>query len=395
MQILLAIALNALSGTSDTFSDMMVFKYLCLVPQFWEYAVGVAVLDIIPGVVLFLHHVNTPVWKQSSLRFRIFSVIMIPLQPFSLLIIHVVWIFNVGSEHWHNLARISQLIHGSFEAPSQTIMLMVLIARGVIETPWEEYFNLTDRNGNNVALGKIGTASLVLCGLSLLKGSVDVMEFDSYRKKWNGFMFSIINLGFRLPALALIVTYLDIWATGVFIVLFLVITAIFLYIKGNRRTTIFNSTSSIALSVFLPISASRCPHELQKQNQKNDKTISVKEEDAFKRKISSLVSLVTLPIIYLPAVMVWVSVKYLGYQYDPNIIIAEVQLEQITLYYLTPMFALALVSSVTFYPTEQYGRIVKYSKILMKYLALIGTLGCNCNWIMDNTETINKHSWIC
>jgi hypothetical protein len=182
MQILLAIALNALSGTSDTFSDMMVFKYLCLVPQFWEYAVGVAVLDIFPGVVLFLHHVNTPVWKQSSLRFRIFSVIMIPLQPFSLLIIHVVWIFNVGSEHWHNLARISQLIHGSFEAPSQTIMLMVLIARGVIETPWEEYFNLTDRNGNNVALGKIGTASLVLCGLSLLKGSVDVMEFDSYRK---------------------------------------------------------------------------------------------------------------------------------------------------------------------------------------------------------------------
>ena len=245
-------------GSSDTWSDVMVFVYL-IRAEFYEYALCVGVIDMLPGIVIFLHHWNTKTWSESSELFRLFCLILIPLQPFSLFIVHVTWLMNIQSPHWHNLAKMSTIIHGSFETPCQTIMLLFLMGRGALQLPWEENTIVTDRYNNQLPLGKIGTISLAICVMSLLKASVDSIEFDGIRPTLNALIFCVINLCFRIPALAIATIYLDMWFIIVLIVLLMVTGATFIYLKGNHDTTFFKATNvhsvfGISSYLRLPVS---------------------------------------------------------------------------------------------------------------------------------------------
>jgi hypothetical protein len=349
--------------------------------------------DLLPGFVLFIHHINTPSWEASSLSFRVFCLIMIPLQPLSLLIIHGAWLMNISCPRWHNLAKTSQLIHGSFECPCQTIILMVLMGRGVLELPWQENVVITDKYYNQLPLGKIGTMSLVLCCLSLLKASNDASEFKGMQRKLNGFMFSVTNLLFRLPGLALVIIYLDMWSFVVFGVLIFVTTTSFLYVKGNSSSTFFQATTSVAFSIFLPISAYKFPYQKQLWvgELSEEQESAQNQEDKFKRRISSMISIITLPIVYIPNLMILLGIKYLGLKYDQNIVIADVQLEQIVLFYITPMFILSLLSSLVFYPTPKYIITLKYLKKVVKYMTLMGVL---TTFITSAVVTEKRHNAI-
>ena len=72
--------------------------------------------------------------------------------------------------------------------------------------------------------------------------------------------------------------------------------------------------------------------------------------------------------------MILLGIKYLGLRYDQNIVIADVQLEQVVLFYITPMFLLSILSSLVFYPTPKYSMTLKYLKKIVKYMTLIGVL---------------------
>ena len=96
--IILLVGINMSVGSSDTWSDVMVFVYL-IRAEFYEYAMCVGVIDMLPGIVIFLHHWNTDTWSKSSKVFRIFCLLLIPLQPFSLFIVHVTWLMNIQSPH--------------------------------------------------------------------------------------------------------------------------------------------------------------------------------------------------------------------------------------------------------------------------------------------------------
>ena len=373
--ILLLVGLNMTVGSSDTWSDVMVFVYL-IRAEFYEYAMCVGVIDMLPGIVIFLHHCNTDTWRQSSKFFRLFCLLLIPLQPFSLFIVHITWLINIGSPHWHNLAKMSTLIHGSFETPCQTILLLFLMGRGVLQIPWEENTVVTDRYNNQLPLGKIGTISLAICSLSLLKASVDSIEFDGIRQTLNGLIFSVINLCFRVPALAIAAIYLDMWVVIVFVTLFLITGTTFLYLKGSHDTTFFKATTSVAFSIFLPICASRYPFEAQlitmKDARRSNNTMNVEKD--MKRKISCIVSLLTLPIIYISNILVYLMVKHLDFKTDANIVISNLQLEQIILYYISPMFVMSVLSSAIFYPSKAFTAKTNVFRKFLKYSALIGAI---------------------
>ena len=92
--ILLVVGINMTVGSSDTWSDVMVFVYL-IRAEFYEYAICVGVIDMLPGILIFLHHCNTDTWSESSKCFRLFCLLLIPLQPFSLFIVHITWLINI------------------------------------------------------------------------------------------------------------------------------------------------------------------------------------------------------------------------------------------------------------------------------------------------------------
>ena len=334
-------------GSSDTWSDVMVFVYL-IRAEFYEYALCVGVIDMLPGIVIFLHHWNTETWSESSKLFRLFCLILIPLQPFSLFIVHVTWLMNIQSPHWHNLAKMSTTIHGSFETPCQTIMLLFLMGRGALQLPWEENTIVTDRYNNQLPLGKIGTISLAICVMSLLKASVDSIEFDGIRPTLNALIFCVINLCFRIPALAIAAIYLDMWFIIVLIVLLMVTGATFIYLKGNHDTTFFKATTSIVFSVFLPICASRYPFEAQliatKDAKRKNNTMNMEKD--MKRKISCIVSLLTLPIIYFSNILVHVMVNQFDFNIDTNVVISNTQLEQIVFFYIIMYVGITISNSI-------------------------------------------------
>ena len=130
------------------------------------------------------------------------------------------------------MARLTQIIHGSLESPLQVLTLMVSMGKGYIELPWEESAIITDKRGNQMRLGQIGMMSLILSSISLLKASVEVMELKDTKDKINGAIFSLVNLCFRLPALALIVIYMEEKSIGLFALLLLVNVVIFTVYKG-------------------------------------------------------------------------------------------------------------------------------------------------------------------
>ena len=288
------------------------------------------------------------------------EMILIPFQPFSAFIVNAVWVFNLDSPHWHNLSRMTAVVHGSFETPIQTIMLLVLISRGVLQKPWEELTIVTDNYNNQLPLGRIGTISLVLCAMSLLKASCDTIEFDGIKQTLNGLTFSIVNLAFRIPALAIATTYLERWVIILVALLLIITTISFVLIKGSTDTTFFKATSSIAFSIFLPICAARYPYESQmtpiKDIKRKHNVLQIEKDR--KREISCIVSFLTLPVIYISNVIVYLLVKYYGFRYDPNIVISDSQLEQIFLFYVTPMFCMAILSSAIFYPSTSFSPVV-------------------------------------
>ena len=296
IQITLAVLIGVLFASLDTFSDIMVMIFL-FQSGFLEMGCIVAIFDLIPGLLIFFHHVNSNEWTTSTRLFQLFCVVMVALQPFSLFITNAVWLFNITSPHWHHLACSSQIIHGSFESPVQMINLMVMMGTGVLEVPWEETVVIADEYNNQLNLGKVGTISLALSFLSLLKASISTMQLDGFHGTLNGAIFGIINLSYRIPALAIFVLYTKYWSTSLFLVLLLVNLITFTMYIGNNKLTHFKISSSIVMAIFLPTCVSRCPYKDQLVKDDASKEESTRN-NYHKKRMSSLISLITLPLIY-------------------------------------------------------------------------------------------------
>ena len=125
------------------------------------------------------------------------------------------------------------------------------------------------------------------------------------------------------------------------------------------------------------MTVSRYPYEAQlkaiKETKRKDNIL--KEQEIFKRKVSCLISFLTLPVIYVSNIVIYVLIKHNGFKYDPNIVMSEAQLEQVIFYFLTPMFLMSLLSSAMFYTSDEVSfKTFKRVGTVAKYVPLLGTL---------------------
>merc|ERR1712223_110061 len=87
-------------------------------------------------------------------------------------------------------------------------LFIYMWSKGYLRTPWEETSRFVDRNGNAWSVGNIwGTMSLTLTIVGMIKGCLD--SFESTDEKFKFFVFSSINMTYRIGSLAFYSQFFD------------------------------------------------------------------------------------------------------------------------------------------------------------------------------------------
>jgi hypothetical protein len=349
--ILLAVWFGIVMNTSDTGSDVWIFTILMsrqLVGLAW-ISLGT---DFLPGIMVTLHHITSSGWSQISRTQKIVSVGLLTIQPFSLIVTNLTWMADIGNEHWHYMSRLSTIIHGAIESPIQLIFLVYLWSKGFIRPPWEESSILKDRNGNSVALGNIaGTFSLTLSVIGIIKGALDV--FESHDSKFKFFVFTAINITYRVCSYAYFIQYFDSWFYIAPLVVLILVpnSCMFLRLHGSTgyQGKRIGLVSSILCSFVVPVTTTEKPHNFQKKitslnaNEQQKETENRKKTSDEMRRNSAILSWITSPVILLADACVWLVSRTGTFQHDS--VWTNLQLEQFFLHFLMPTFFVAILSA--------------------------------------------------
>ena len=353
--LLLAIAFNALLNTSDTASDIGMFKLL-LSRDFGILAFILLGIDFLPGILVNIHHVTSSTWKKISRRQRIGSVALLLLQPFSVMLTSFVWMLDIENDYYHYLSRLSTIIHGHLESPLQFVFFFYLWSKGYMRTPLEETSIFIDRNGNYLPFGNIaGTFSLSFTISGMVKGALDT--FESNDSKFKFLTFSSVNMVFRIFSLAFYVQFYDHVVYISFLVLpIMLINAILFSRRAEHHGKGISVISSLICSVVVPVSTTEKPHLYQITLDSLSKEERTKEEESRKklsdemRRNSALLSFCTSPIFLLADLAVVIVVNYGSYKNDS--VWTNTQLSSWFLVFFLPTFFMAMLSALSMYRNE-------------------------------------------
>ena len=350
--ILLAVGIGIIMNSSDTGSDIWICKLL-FDRNLIELAMVLIGIDFFPGLMLTAHHVTSVGWTKISQKKKFFTVGLLIIQPFSVIVTNTAWLANVANSHWHLMSRLSMLLHGCVESPLQFVFIVYIWSKGYLRTPWEEYSILKDRNGNTVALGNIaGSFSLVLSTIGIIKGALDV--FESHDAKFKFFTFTAINVTYRIVSYAYFIQMFDTWIYVVPLVAMILIPNTIIVL---RRATFHGKRigilTSVICSFIVPICTTEEPQRYQmKITSLDGEEQKVEEENRKKlsneiRRNSSLLCFITSPMILLADACVVVALNTGTYKHDS--IWTDNQLREWLYHFLIPAFFMANLSAISLY----------------------------------------------
>ena len=312
ISILLTVGINIIMNTSDTGSDIGMFAVL-MNRGFLSLAFVLLGLDFLPGVIVTIHHINSTAWSIITLKQKILSVLLLAVQPFSVIITNCFWIMNIDNNHCHLMARLSTVLHESMESPLQLLMIFYLWSKGYIPLPWEQTSVFTDHNGNDTNFGNFAAIfSLCFSLLGVLKGAVDI--YEAHEEKYAFLVFTFSNITFRVLSFAFFIQYYDEWIYILpLVMIILLINAWFFLRRANRHGSSIGLLSSILCSVVVPVFTSDQPHHYQLklhslgvEERKNEEE-KRQELSHNLKKCSSFLAVATSPFILLADVMVVVK----------------------------------------------------------------------------------------
>ena len=351
LAIITTIWISTFLSSFDTSSDLFMTNFY-LSQGLTTLAIMVMMSDYLPGIVVLMHHINSENWKVSSLKDKCLAVLALACHPFSLLMTNIMWLLNIFDEQSHRLARLSAILHGGIEAPLQFLVFVYGFSKGIIPLPWINSTSIVDRNDNILSLGKLSILSLVLTTISLLKSANDTFEIISFVGQLFATVYALINLIFRLLSIGYVAIYLEIFAIP-----FLVITWLAIYLilmrqhEKNKHCT--STISTMAVAIFLPICISRSPERFQIREPKEieEKKKEIETNTDIRKRLSVWISIITNPIILLADTTVYILLQYTEFNHDN--VWSNKQMVQFYGYFLCPMFLLAMLASISFYPLER------------------------------------------
>ena len=205
--ISLAFILNAL----DAFSDYSLAFYLYNT-GFLHSALAILLIDFGVFFVSLSHYLMSHL-GTASLPMLIFSslflVFLHPFTPgFSALYWFVIRARGLKEDTAHYFLKMTSVIQGCAEAPSQIVATSWMILTNQLEAPWKAQSEVCDSWGNCIRLGVVlSLGSLGLSWFSLLKASLDSFQSPDLLSTVCLLLPSLI---FRLASTILLITYLEV-----------------------------------------------------------------------------------------------------------------------------------------------------------------------------------------
>ena len=206
--IFLAFILNA----SDAFSDYSLAFYLYNT-GFLTAASLILLIDYGVFFISLSHYLMSHLAEASWLSLTFNSLFLILLHPFAPGLSALYWFIIRArrlnkEDSAHYFLKMTSVIQGCAEAPSQIVATSWMILTHQLEAPWTKQSEVCDSWGNCVAFGVVlSVGSLGLSWISLLKASLDSFQSADVV---SALCLLLPSLIFRLGSTILLFTYLEV-----------------------------------------------------------------------------------------------------------------------------------------------------------------------------------------
>ena len=206
--IFFAFILNA----SDAFSDYSLAFYLYNT-GFLTAASTILLIDYGVFFISLSHYLMSHLATATWLTLVFNSLFLVLLHPFTPGLSALYW-FIVRArglkkeDTAHYFLKMTSVIQGCAEAPSQIVATSWMILTHQLEAPWTKQSEVCDSWGNCIALGVfLSVGSLGLSWVSLLKASLDSFQSADVL---SAVCLLLPSLVFRLASTILLFTYLEV-----------------------------------------------------------------------------------------------------------------------------------------------------------------------------------------
>ena len=205
--IFLAFILNA----SDAFSDYSLAFYLYST-GFLYSTLAILLIDYGIFFISLSHYLMSHLATASISSVIARSLILILLHPFTPGLSALYWFVirarGLKEDNAHYFLKMTSVIQGCAEAPSQIVATFWMILTHQLEVPWVKQSEVCDSWGNCIRLGVLlSLGSLGLSWFSLLKASLDSFQSPDMLSTLCLLLPSLI---FRLASTILLITYLEV-----------------------------------------------------------------------------------------------------------------------------------------------------------------------------------------
>ena len=341
---------------SDTISDVLVALTLFSSGQrTWGWIV--IIVDYLPSWILACHNSVSKKWKSlGGVGEKITTVGILILSPFSMVVFHARWLyhFETASQEVFNLmnhnCRLSMVLSGSFESPVQIVILLVLWGQNQLELPWNAEACITDSRNRSIYVGAFpGMFSLIISCLSLLKGSMDIAEEETWQGKGMACIYAMVNYTFRLTSMALAILYLDEWSLILFAIILITNLILILRFDPTKRSS-FSVVSSVMVASVTPFVASDQAHLFQQTKTSPECCM---EENNNRRKLASKTSMAVTICCLVADFILLILLKYNeNFLYNSAIdaIMGKDDTEKVISLFLLPLGGLAIVAIFLYSP---------------------------------------------
>ena len=312
---ILTILTQVTLSISDTISDFAIAITL-FARKHTTLGWAVIIIDYVPGWILAIHNSFSPKWRSAeSIKQKVVTTVFLILSPFSQALFHLRWLYRFEKatpkefELLHHNSRLSQLLCGSYESPMQIILLLIIWGQNKIELPWSNETCLKDSQNRTVCLGVIpGILSLTISLLSILKGSIDISEGQSWTEKGITFVYSFCNFAFRLPSIALLILYFNEWSLMIFIPILIANLIMILRFDTEKRQDL-SIVSSVIISTVTPFVTS----DQTNLYQRTDSQIASEDtssDNEYRRKLASNISMAVSPILFTGDLVLFLLLRF-------------------------------------------------------------------------------------
>ena len=205
------ILLTAILNLTDGFSDYTLAYYLYS-SGFLNSSVMILAIDYGVFFITLSHYLMANITNESYIKIISESLFIIIFHPITPALSAISWLVararGLEQDRPHYFTKMTAIIQGCAEAPSQLVVTSWMILVHQLDAPWNKNSPICDNWGNCIHLGVLlPVGSLALSWLSLLKASMDSFQASDTLPAVGLLLPSLL---FRLGSTIILLTFMEV-----------------------------------------------------------------------------------------------------------------------------------------------------------------------------------------